>query len=129
MGQVFGDFPNSAPAKVQDKGTKQEVDVQKLELAFYFPFTQQWRLEGYTRGRLVKSFSLGPGEEQTVELFTWDRLTTGLESSTSFESEQTTENTGTRRDSQDVSHDVSRQANFQLTTGGKVAFQVGIFNE
>lgn len=104
------------------------LDIASLPLALYMPFTQQWKLEGYTRGRLVNSFSLGPGEEQTVEIFTWDRTRSSLESSTSFESEQTAESSGSRRDTADVSRDVSRQAGFELTTGGKVGFQVGVIN-
>lgn len=101
-------------------------DVNNLPVALYMPFTQQWRLDGYSRGRVVNSFSLGPGEEQTVEVFTWDRQTSALESSTSFDSEQTTESSSTRRDTADVSRDISRQAGLELTSDGKVGFKVGI---
>src|SRR4051794_23762388 len=45
-----------------------EDDVLELPMAIYMPFLQQWRLDGYTQGRIVNSFSLGPGEEQTVEI-------------------------------------------------------------
>lgn len=94
------------------------------QLGLYLPFEQAWALQGYTRGRMVKSFSLAPGEEQTVEIFTWDRQKSALESSSTAEAEQTTEATGTRRDALDVSQDVARQTGFQMSTGGKVGFSV-----
>src|SRR5258708_37795853 len=49
------------------------IDVGALPVALYMPFTQQWKLDGYNRVRVVNSFTLGPGEEQTVEIFTSDR--------------------------------------------------------
>jgi hypothetical protein len=103
-------------------------ELRSYDVALYFPYTQQWKLKGYTRGRLVKSFSLGPGEEQTVELFTWDRLRSSFESTTSFDSEQTTENTGSRRDTLDVARETTRKLGFEMTTSGKVQFQAGIFH-
>ena len=42
------------------------LDIRSLPLAFHLPYTQTWKLEGYTRGRMVNSFALAPGEEQTV---------------------------------------------------------------
>lgn len=104
------------------------LDIGSLWLALYLPFSQQWKLEGYSQGRLVKSFSLGPGEEQTVELFTWDRFRSSYESSLSSDTEQTAESSGNRRDTSDVAHEVSRQMGFEMTTGGKVGFQVGVVN-
>ncbi|WP_405724444.1 hypothetical protein OG885_00800 [Streptomyces sp. NBC_00028] len=104
------------------------VDIRSLPLAIYMPFTQQWKLGGYTRGRVVNSFTLGPSEEQTVEVFTWDRLRTGFESTDSFDSEQNTESSGSRRDAVDVSRDVAQQSGFEMTSGGKVGFTVGVVN-
>lgn len=104
------------------------MDVRGLPLAFHLPYTQAWRLEGYSRGRMVKSFALAPGEEQTVDIFTWDRMKSSLESSLSFEQEQSTEASSTRRDTSDVARDVARQNGFEMTTQGKVGFQVGVVN-
>lgn len=102
------------------------LQIGSLALALYLPYQQAWRLDGYTRGRIVNSFSLGPGEEQTVEVFTWDRRTTSMESTSSLEQEQGTESSGSRRDTSDVAADVSRQSGFELTSGGKVGFTVGV---
>ena len=110
----------------EDDPGRDVFDVKDLKMALYMPFRQEWRLDGYTRGRVVNSFSLGPGEEQTVEVFTWDRKSTSLESSTLFDSEQATESSGSRRDTTDVSRDIARQAGLELTSDGKVGFKVGI---
>lgn len=104
------------------------LDIRSLPLAFHLPFTQTWKLEGYTRGRMVNSFALAPGEEQTVDVFTWDRTKSSLESTLSFEQEQSTEASSTRRDTSDVARDVARQNGFEMTTQGKVGFQVGVVN-
>lgn len=104
------------------------LQIGSLPLALYLPFQQEWRLNGYTRGRMVNAFSLGPGEEQSVEVFTWDRRTRSLESTTALESEQVSESSGSRRDALDVSTDVSKQSGFELTSGGKVGFTVGVVN-
>ena len=111
-----GDWPELAPSTWER--------IKDAPLALYVPFEQSWELLGYTRGRLVKSFTLAPGEEQTVEVFTWDRVKTELESTTSSESEQTSEANSTRRDALDVTRDVAKQTSFQLSTGGKVGFNV-----
>lgn len=113
------------PKKGTDGEQMIDDDVMKLEMAIYMPFLQQWKLEGYTRGRIVNSFSLGPGEEQTVELFTWAKSTSSLTSATSFDSEQTTESSGTRHDALDVSRDVARQTGFEMTSDAKVGFTAG----
>ena len=118
-----------AKAGTREKGQQEfavEADVLKLPMAIYMPFLQQWQLDGYTRGRIVNSFSLGPGEEQTVEIFTWAKSSSSLTSSTTFEAEQETESSGTRHDALDVSHDVAHQAGFETSTDGKVGFSVGV---
>lgn len=102
------------------------LDIRTLPLAFHLPFTQTWRLQGHSRGRLVKSIALVPGEEQTVEFFTWDRVRSALESTLNTELEQQTEASGTRRDAQDVSRDIARQTGFEMSTQGKVGFTVGV---
>ena len=108
--------------------SRQSVSVAPMPLALYLPFRQQWKLRGYNRGRLVSSFTLAPQEEQTIEVFKWDRLTRTMESSTTFESEDTSESSSTRRDTTDVARDVSRQTGFETNSSGKVGFKVGVVN-
>ncbi len=106
----------------------QLANLAPMPLALYLPFRQLWKLRGYNRGRLVNSFTLAPQEEQTIEVFKWDRLSNTLESGTSFESEETNESSSTRRDTTDVARDVSRQIGFETNSTGKVGFKVGVVN-
>lgn len=100
----------------------------EYRLAFYLPYRQEWRLLGYNRGRMVSSLTLGPQEEQTIEIFTWDRVSRSLDSTTSFESDQTNESSGTRRDTNDITKDISRQSGFEMTSDAKVGFKVEVVN-
>lgn len=104
------------------------ADLAPMPLALYLPFRQLWKLRGYNRGRLVNSFTLAPLEDQAIEIFKWDRLSSTIESSTSFESEETNESSSTRRDTTDVARDVSRQTGFETNSSGKVGFKVGVVN-
>jgi hypothetical protein len=141
LGLLFGDLREVTDKKLeqlkkaaspQEKGGKGkaevsvEIDPFNFQMAVYMPFLQQWQLDGYTRGRVVNSFSLGPREEQTVEIFTWAKSGSTLTSSMTFEEEQQTESSGTRRDAGDVAHDVAHQTGFETSTTGKVGFTVGV---
>ncbi len=97
-------------------------------LAFYLPYRQDWKLLGYNRGRMVSSITLGPAEEQTVEIFTWDRFSRTSDSTTTFELEQTNESSGTRRDTSDISREVTRQSGFEVTTDAKVGMKLEVVN-
>lgn len=103
-------------------------DLAPMRLALYLPFRQVWKLRGYNRGRLVNSFTLAPQEEQTVEVFKWDRMTRSMESETAFESEETNESSSTRRDTRDVARDVTRQTGFEANASGKVEYKFGVVN-
>ena len=104
------------------------INIADFRLAFYLPYRQEWQLHGYSRGRMIDSLTLGPQEEQTIEIFKWDRISSTFNSTTSFESEQTNESSGTRRDTTDISKDISRQAGFELTSDAKVGFKVEVVN-
>jgi hypothetical protein len=104
------------------------IDLDEKPLALYIPYTQTWKLTKYTRGRLVNSFTLSPGETMTVEVFTWDRLRSSLETTSVLESEQDRESSSSRRDANDVTRDVTRQSGFEVSTNGKVGFQIGVVN-
>ena len=46
-------------------------NLSSFRVAFYLPYRQEWQLDGYSRGRMVNSLTLGPQEEQTIEIFKW----------------------------------------------------------
>lgn len=119
---------DEAGAATHALGNASAADLAPMQLALYLPFRQQWMLRGYNRGRLVNSFTLAPQEEQTIELFKWDRMTRSMESGTTFESEETSESSSSRRDTRDIARDVARQTGFETNSSGKVGFKVGVVN-
>ena len=84
------------------------------KLAIYLPFEQTWTLLGYSRGMLVNTVTLAPQEELSIEVFSWDRTTTSTEDTSSFEGEQSFENTSTSRDTSDTLHEMTRSSKYSL---------------
>jgi hypothetical protein len=101
-------------------------DYQSYQLALYMPFEQTWHLRGYTLGRPVNSITVEPSAQKTIETYTWDRQTSSFESTSSTDVSQSTQSSSTRRDTSDVSSEITNQAGFELSTSGKVGFQVGV---
>ncbi|QIM19946.1 hypothetical protein G7075_00380 [Phycicoccus sp. HDW14] len=114
--------------ETHDTGVNGGAVTAGARLAFYLPYRQDWKLLGYNRGRMVSSITLGPSEEQTIEIFTWDRFSRTSDSTTSFELEQTNESSGTRRDTSDISREVTRQSGFEVTTDAKVGMKLEVVN-
>lgn len=128
-----GDDETSADAMrggLSNHGTSVDAGATAAgaRLAFYLPYRQEWKLLGYSRGRLVNSIPLGPDETQTIEIFTWDRFSRTSDSTTSFELEQSNESSGTRRDTNDISSEVTRQSGFEVTTDAKVGMKLEVVN-
>jgi hypothetical protein len=89
-------------------------------IGLYLPWTQTWRLKGYSRGSLVHSLTLAPQEETTIELFTWDRRKRSVEQSSTFESDQSIEQTDTTKDVMDVVRELSNSSEFKIEGHAKV---------
>jgi len=51
----------------------------KLDFLLCLPYRQTWKLLGYSRGELLNTISLAPEEETTIEITTWDKLTSTQE--------------------------------------------------
>lgn len=60
-------------------------------LCLFVTYEQTWTSLGYTRGQLINSFALAPGEQLTVEVLSWDRLKS--ERSQDFETASDTQQT------------------------------------
>jgi hypothetical protein len=60
----------------------------RYEIAILTTIEQDWKLLGYSRGALLKSITLAPREQLSIEVFTFDRLKTEKEQTfgTEFES-------------------------------------------
>jgi len=92
--------------------------IPKLNVALFLPWRQVWTLKGLSRGRLLHSLSLGPQEETTIELFTWERHRKTLEQTSQTDTEQTVEGTDSTKDTSDVYSEVNRQRDFQWQVSG-----------
>jgi hypothetical protein len=112
----------------KDSPTLDPVLPQRnLAVTLFLPWEQTWTLRGYTRGRLVQSIGLGPQEETTIEIFSWDRQRRALEQTATAESEQFGETTDTTRDASSVYSQLQADKEFELQSGGalKVTYKRG----
>ncbi len=98
----------------------------RLQLALYLPWRHRWVLKGYSRGELLHSLALGPQEETTIEISSWDRRKRTFEDSAKSEFEQTSEFTDTSKDTQTVAREISTQNEFGASVGADVGFKVEV---
>jgi hypothetical protein len=89
-------------------------------IGLYLPWTQTWRLKGYSRGVLAHSLTLAPQEDATIELFTWDRRTRSLDQSATIETDQSIEQTDTTKDVLEVVRELANSSEFQIEGHARV---------
>jgi hypothetical protein len=77
----------------------QALTTPYMPFGLFATFEQIWQLVGYSRGELVASFSLAPGEQLTVEIHSWDKSTVKTEQELAQESELRSSEKLTQRDS------------------------------
>lgn len=78
-------------------------------------YEQQWTPLGYTRGDLVGSISLAPGEQVTLEVHSWDKTTFKSEDELNAESELRVSNKTFQRDTAQVVDEMATQSGSKLT--------------
>lgn len=71
-------------------------------VAFCAVFNQRWCHQGYSRGELITTIALAPGEELTLEVHSWTKETFKSERELAVESEITLSNRLTARDHLEV---------------------------
>ncbi len=91
-----------------------------LPVALMLAWRQLWTLDGFTRGELLQTIALAPGEETTVETFSWDRRTSRLDQSTETDVTMSAEVTDTTKDTDDVVKEMTRSNDFEWNVGGTV---------
>ena len=108
------------PAASQPVGTPLPL------LALCLTFEQVWQPLGYTRGELLSTISLAPGEQLTIEVHLWDKSTVKSEQELAQESEFRSSEKMTQRDSLSVVQEYARKS----TTHVNASLQVplGKFN-
>ena len=107
-------------AQVFFPGPFQPFDSAFTQIALCATFEQEWRLTGYTRGELVSSLSLAPGEQLTLEVHTWDKSSRKSEDELATESEVRASEKLTQRDALTVAQEFSRQKNTSVNVNGTI---------
>ena len=91
-----------------------------LQLAILLPWRQLWTLEGLSRGSLLSTIALAPGEETTVTIQSWERRAKALEQSTETEVDQQVDFSQTTRDTEDVFREMASRHDFQSQLHGNL---------
>ncbi|MEV8504955.1 hypothetical protein AB0368_09005 [Actinoplanes sp. NPDC051475] len=84
-----------------------------LQVAVFLPWRQEWTLVGFSRGNLISSIALAPGEEVTIAISQWERRSKALEQTAETETEITADFTSTTRDTEDVFREMTSSQEFQ----------------
>lgn len=83
-------------------------------VAFHFDFEQVWERLGYTRGELVTSLGLAPGEQVTLEYHTWESTELARQEEEELEREQQFDRTLGVRHTVDIKREIARAGKLKL---------------
>jgi hypothetical protein len=86
-----------------------------VPLGLLLTYRQTWTPKGYSRGALLNSFSLAPGEELTLEVFNWDRARLEQERSAESSRDSTLTASVTGR----VSQETVQSTRFKIAAGAE----------
>jgi hypothetical protein len=99
-----------------------DISLPKFPLVLYVPFLQDWTLKGYARGALLNTISMGPLEETTIEVFSWERRRRESEDTTGSETESTLEGSVNNKDTLDVVDETRRENGWKFDVGVNVSY-------
>lgn len=106
-----------------------------LQVAVFLPWRQEWTLVGFSRGNLLSSIALAPGEEVTIRVSQWERRSKALEQTAETETDITADFTSTTRDTEDVFREMTSSQEFQAQASasldasyspGVASIQIGV---
>lgn len=83
-------------------------------------YEQVWQPTGYTRGELLSSLTLAPGERVTLEVHTWDKSSRKTEQELATESDIRTSEKLTQRDALTVVQEYARQRSTKVDANAVV---------
>jgi len=86
----------------------------KLDFVLCLPYRQVWKLLGYSRGELLNTISLAPEEETTIEIKSWDKLTTSSEENVQSGREGVLEASFTDKDTLQTIKDTTEENNWNF---------------
>jgi len=88
-------------------------------------YKQEWRPAGFGLGELIKSFSLLPLEETTIEVTVWEKTKSEIESIEDDEIRKTEEEFSKSLDSFEVTKESSKKFGWHVEASGSVNFGIG----
>jgi antitoxin (DNA-binding transcriptional repressor) of toxin-antitoxin stability system len=91
-----------------------------LPVAVLLPWKQTWTLKGFSRGNLLSTLALAPGEDTTITVSSWERRSKALNQSAETDIEQTFDFTSTTRDTEDVFREVTSSNEFNAQAHGSL---------
>ncbi len=89
-------------------------------VALLATFEQVWEPKGYTRGELINTIGLAPGEQLTLEFHSWDKTTYKSQDELVQESELRVSQTATQRDALTVARESTSQTGGRLNAGATI---------
>lgn len=89
-------------------------------IALMVTLEQVWEAQGYTRGELITTIGLAPGEQLTLELHSWDKTTYKSQDELMTESELRLAQTSNQRDSLTVARETASQTSMSLNVGATI---------
>lgn len=105
----------STPATSVPVSSKPGVRVAAL-----LPWVQKWTLTGHTKGSLVGTLPLAPGEETTIRISSWVRSRKSLDQQSDLEVDQAMESNSTQRDTEEVMRELTSKHDFSWDVHGSL---------
>jgi len=107
-------FFNQLPSNIDTTMHKPfPIFLRNIELGVIIRYEQSWQPKGYKQGELINSFSIAPGEELNLEVFSWDRKKIEQERI----NESSSENTTSGKITNHAALDVVTSAEFRMKVG------------
>ncbi|GAA2625811.1 hypothetical protein [Paractinoplanes durhamensis] len=97
-----------------------DLSTVGLPVAVLLPWKQTWTLKGFTRGNLISSLAMAPGEETTITVSSWERRSKSLVQSAETDIEQSFDYSSSTRDTEDVMREVTSTNEFDAQAYGSL---------
>lgn len=110
------------PLVIVDTATPEppRLASEGLPVAVLLPWQQTWTLKGFSRGNLLSTLALAPGEDTTITVAGWERRAKALNQSAETDVEQIFDFTSTTRDTEDVFRELTSSNDFNTQAHGSL---------
>jgi hypothetical protein len=88
-------------------------------------YKQEWRPAGFGLGELIKSFSLLPLEETTLELTVWEKTKSEIEKIEDEDTKKEAEESSKRNDSKEITDESTEKHGWHVEASGSIGFGIG----